>query len=249
MTSKTSSTSLETDCLRKYQANPELWDDVWDKVEGTANKNQFQEQCWTTSRNRVLHTKRGQKIQIEENKDGYCKINLTFDRLDGSGKPARREYTHNETGKIGTRKDTRKESMYLHHLAYLKRTYNTPECFRRSRRRSEARHTLSHLCNRRGCFRPQHVSFEAHLYNLSRGACNAELCVMVGHDPPCITHTSSVLAAVAKLNREFGYGPDALNEAAVTQNRLSQPLRDSTNTSSSTHSAGDSKAVDADDVF
>jgi hypothetical protein len=250
MTEQTSGTSQETDCHSKYEANPELWDDVWNKIQRITLKDQYEEKCWVVHVGQTIQTAQYQKIQIEVNKDGYAKINVTFDRLDENRKPVVRTYTHNQTGKQGTRRDTRKESMYIHHLAYLKRTLGTSEYFQRSSMRPESRHTLSHLCNRRGCFKPDHITFEAHLYNLSRGACNAELCKIVLHSPPCLTHTSTVIESVAKLNQRFGYGLNTVNEASEAKSSSSRLPLVSTQTSSSTSSARrDTVVIDDDDFF
>ena len=243
--SKTSGTSLETDCRSKYEAHPELWDDVWEKVRSNIRKDLYPEGCWTVKGDKSLKTNDDQKIQIETNTDGYVKINITADRLDDSGNIVYREYTHNQTGKKGRRKDTMKLGMYLHHLAYLKRTYRTSEFLKRSSLHAQSRHTLSHRCNRRECFNPDHIQFEPHVYNLSRGACNAELCFTVGHQPPCLTHTSSVIAAVAKLNQKFGYVPSAMNETAEASTSRSRSSSTSTSTLSSTSSA--SEVIELDD--
>ena len=244
--SKTSGTSLETDCRSKYEAQPELWDDVWEKVQAKARKNMYAEGCWMVEKH-LLYTADGQKIQIETNKDGYVKINITAERRDSSGKTIYRKYTHNQTGKTGERKDTVKIGMYLHHLAYLRRTYGTSEFLKRSPQLSGSRHTLSHLCNRRGCFHGDHISFEPHVYNLSRGACNAELCIAVGHHPPCLTHTSSVIANVAKLNQKFGIVPSALDEAAEATTSRSRSSSTSISTPSSTSSGSEAIALNDDD--
>jgi hypothetical protein len=174
---QTRGTTQETDCQSKYQTDPETWDDVWKQVKKVTRKNQYDEECWVLKKKRTpIFLEDGTKIQLEINSDGYGKVNLTMTRLDDEGNPVMRDYTHNQTGKKAKRKDTRKEQMYLHHLAYLKRTHGTPELLKRSSSETKSRHTLSHLCNRRACYRPDHIVFEAHVYNLSRGACNA-VCV------------------------------------------------------------------------
>jgi len=213
MTKQTSSTnSSETDCLAKYQGDPDFWEDVWEKVQTITSRDMFDEKCWLVEkrgRKQNLLTERNRTIQIEVNKDEYVKVNITFPRLDENGQPIMRKYKHNQTGKEGVRTDTRKESMYLHHLAYL-HGHDTDALFRRSAKAPEQRHTLSHLCNRRGCFNPKHISFEAHIYNLSRNSCNAELCKLVQHEPPCLTHINSIISTVSSLNQKLGYGPSTL---------------------------------------
>jgi hypothetical protein len=138
----------------------------------------------------------------------------------------------------------------MHHLAYLQRTHGTVEFLKRSSTEPDSRHTLSHLCNRRACYRPDHIVFEPHVYNLSRGACNAELCKRAQHNPPCITHQNSVVATVSDLNQRFGYTPGTLNEAPEGhEDDLSCTVQSST-TSSDTNPAGEALVLrDDDDLF
>lgn len=156
-----------------------------------------------------------------------------------------RDYTHNQTGKRGRRKDTVKIGMYLHHLAYVKRTYGTSEFLKRAPLDAGVRHTLSHLCDRRDCFKGDHVHFEPHVYNLSRIGCNAELCIKTGHQPPCLTHMSSVVANVAQLNQRFGFVPTIANEVAEASTGRSRSSSTSTSTLSSTSS--DREVIELDD--
>jgi len=249
---QTRGNTQETDCQSKYQTNSVMWDDVWEQVRQVTRKDQYDEKCWILKKTRKpIFLENGTKIQLEVNQDGYGKVNLTTTRLDDGGKPVMRDYTHNETGKKAKRKDTREEQMYLHHLAYLHRTYGTPEFLKRSSSEPESRHTLSHLCNRRACFKPDHIVFEPHVYNLSRGACNAELCNRAQHSPRCITHQNSVVQTVAELNHRFGYTSGTLNEESEgDEDDQSRAVSSSTKTSSDTHPAGEALVLrDDDDDF
>jgi len=222
----------ETDCKRKYEADTQLWDDVWDKVI-EKRKRSHAEQCWTMRAGQTLFTRKRRKIQIEQTNDGYTKINITTVRRDASGKPVYRAYTHNLTGKVGQRKDTVKTSMYLHHLGYVKRAFGTSEFLRRSPQHAGVRHTLSHLCGNNDCFTSEHIHFEPHVYNCSRIACSAANCQ---HVPRCLKQSTTINANVARLNHRFGIDSHGINEAAeasTSRSSLSQP---STPTSSSTNS-------------
>jgi hypothetical protein len=138
---------------------------------------------------------------IELSYQGYWRLRYAMDDyiLDDSGDARERTYSRKlSDGQVvqRQRKDKKKASFFLHHLAVL---CNGGDLINPAR--PKVPYTVSHLCGNALCINWEHIRIEPHAINLSRVACCREICT---HKHKCVRPAAVIQAKISKLEAEFG---------------------------------------------
>jgi len=135
------------------------------------------------------------KFSLELNKHGYYRLRFQMQKEEpkiirsARKKRKSKEYYRNEDGstKLFSRSRYPRGTIYLTHLAYLQ-SHDEIERYKKLEypdgQFRKVWFTISHVCNNRKCFNPNHIVLEPQQINLSRIKCCYENCQH--HHPKCL---------------------------------------------------------------